>query len=139
MKLKLLKGSWFRMIYRGTKKNERFLEVTNANHVQENVRFADKDMTEIELTGKHIRIGRGTDNHVILDDESASRNQCELVKHFVGGWFLKTLKTANPTMLKASLILSTKEKIPVILKENGDFKLKEGDEIIIGNTVLSVE
>jgi adenylate cyclase len=76
------------------------------------------------LTGDRIRLGRGSDNDVVLSDVSVSRYHAE-IRRETGGWFIQDLKSTNGVELNRAPI----EKAP----------LQPGDRLGIGVFELAIE
>ena len=72
--------------------------------------------------GQTVTIGRSTTNRVVLEDESCSRNHCE-VFCASGEWRLRDPGSRNGTLLRGQRI-------------SGDVPLADGDLICIGNCWL---
>jgi Nif-specific regulatory protein len=72
--------------------------------------------------GQTVTIGRSTNNRVVLEDESCSRNHCE-VFYASGEWRLRDPGSRNGTLLRGQKI-------------SGDVSLADGDLICIGNCWL---
>ena len=73
--------------------------------------------------GQTTTVGRSATNRVVLQDDSCSRNHCE-VFHTDGQWLLRDLSSRNGTLIEGN---------PV----SGDFKLSSGDIICIGSCRLA--
>ena len=82
-----------------------------------------EDRTYI-LTGDRIRLGRGSDNDVVLSDVSVSRYHAE-IRRETGGWIIQDLKSTNGVELNRGPI----ERAP----------LQPGDHLGIGVFDLAVE
>ncbi len=82
-----------------------------------------EDRTYI-LTGDRIRLGRGSDNDVVLSDVSVSRYHAE-IRRETGGWVIQDLKSTNGVELNRGPI----ERAP----------LQPGDRLGIGVFELAVE
>jgi adenylate cyclase len=78
----------------------------------------------VPLGGSRLRLGRGTDNDVVLSDVSVSRNHAELRRE-ADGWVLHDLRSTNGVELNRLAVQSA----PV----------KTGDRIGIGIFDLAVE
>jgi len=129
--VRILRGSWFRKIYKNTGKNDRFVEVINSPHIKQNIKFLDDNLTTIELVGHHIKVGRNAENHIVLDDQRASRYHCEIIKHPLGHWYVRDLNSSYGTHIKRGK--------SVVKEESGEFKLEKGDELILGDVILLIE
>jgi pSer/pThr/pTyr-binding forkhead associated (FHA) protein len=90
------------------------------------VRYTDPDgnQTEKILTDKPITIGRSQDADVITLDERASRMHCS-IRLWDGEYYVKDLKSKNGTYLNQSRVEMA--------------KIKPGDKIRIGNSILVVD
>jgi len=75
------------------------------------------------LAGKRVRIGRGLDNEVVLDDASVSRHHAEIVRE-EGGAEVRDLGSTNGTWLNAGRV----DVAPV----------EPGDQIAVGAVHLEV-
>lgn len=85
--------------------------------------------TEKALLGKRfaldaspLRIGRGPDNHIILEGDSVSRRHAHIEKRPTG-WFVVDNRSTNGSYVN-------EEQVP------GERKLENGDRIKIGPTIL---
>lgn len=79
-----------------------------------------------KVTSMGMRLGRSSSNDIHVPDEELSRNHCLFELSSSGTLRLTDLASANGTYLNGELIgTDTKE-------------LKEGDEILVGNTLLTV-
>ena len=76
------------------------------------------------LTGDRIRLGRGSDNDIVLSDVSVSRYHAE-IRREAAGWVIQDLKSTNGIELNRGPI----EKAP----------LQPGDRLGIGVFELDVE
>ena len=76
------------------------------------------------LTGDRIRLGRGSDNDIVLPDVSVSRYHAE-IRREAGGWVIQDLKSTNGVELNRAPI----ERAP----------LQPGDRLGIGVFELAVE
>ncbi len=74
----------------------------------------------IELSGKKIRIGRETDNDIIIETAGVSRYHAELIGQAGGDWLLKDLGSTNGSKVNTKLIKD--EKL-----------LTEGDVVALGD------
>lgn len=90
------------------------------------VRYTDPDgnQTEKLLQDKPITIGRSQDADVITLDERASRMHCS-IRLWDGEYYVKDLKSKNGTYLNQSKVEMA--------------KIKPGDKIRIGNSILVVD
>ena len=77
----------------------------------------------LELPGGLIRIGRQSDNDVIIEDDRASRHHCTL-QPFPGGYLLQDLDSRNGTRVNG-------ERIDRVV-------LKSGEAFVIGRTILRI-
>lgn len=71
------------------------------------------------LSGSNVKIGRSSDNHIVIPDPNASRRHAEIVNEGTR-YFLKDLGSTNGTYVNGSKV---KER-----------DLKDGDKIAIGAT-----
>jgi predicted component of type VI protein secretion system len=115
--IRLLKGSWFRLIYKNTDKNDRFVQVINSEHIKKNIEFLDEKLTRIKLTGHHIKVGRNSSNHIVLDDDRVSRYHCEIIKHPLGHWYIRDLDSSSGTHIKRGT--------SIVREETGSLNWKE--------------
>jgi len=90
------------------------------------VRYPDSDgMTaDLELSDKPITIGRSPDADIITLDERASRMHCG-IRIWDGEYYIKDLKSKNGTFLNNQRVEMA--------------KIKPGDKIRLGNTILHVD
>lgn len=81
----------------------------------------DGSSAACELTQPHIRIGRGDDKDIVLEDpsRSISRFHAQLVLNPDGRWILTDMKSANGTMVNEQII-------------DGPVALAQGDVVRIG-------
>src|SRR4028119_1489263 len=76
------------------------------------------------LAGDRVRIGRGSDNDIVLSDVSVSRYHAE-IRRESGRWLIQDLKSTNGIELNRAPV----EKAP----------LQHGDQLAIGIFELAVE
>src|ERR1700730_2117621 len=55
----------------------------------------DGEQRVFPLTGKRVRLGRGSDNDVVLSDVSVSRNHAEIRRGAEGAWTVHDLRSTN--------------------------------------------
>ncbi len=79
----------------------------------------------VPLSGSRLRLGRGTDNDVVLSDVSVSRNHAELRRE-AGGWAVHDLQSTNGVELNRQAVQTAAP-------------IKAGDRIVIGIFDLAVE
>jgi len=129
MILRIISGCWYRQSF--NKQDEKqFLP-----HVEDNIEFLDSEPTEISVLGEKIRIGRKSENHVILDSEKVSRVHCELfMQGIIKRWFVKDLASKRGTTVEHK----NGESITVG-KEDDPARLRNGDKLIIGDVTMEVE
>jgi len=78
---------------------------------------------EFELAGAEFRIGKRTDNHLVLDRFNVSRNHCKIIRQN-GSYFLEDCNSTNGTFTDAGKI-------------TGRVPLKHGTNIHIGDFTLT--
>lgn len=90
------------------------------------VRYNDPKgkLTELILGDKPITIGRSPDADIITLDERASRMHCG-IRIWDGEYYIKDLKSKNGTYLNNQRVEMA--------------KIKPGDKIRLGNTVLNID
>lgn len=90
------------------------------------VRYTDPNgkLTELVLGDKPITIGRSPDADIITLDERASRMHCG-IRIWDGEYYIKDLKSKNGTYLNNQRVEMA--------------KIKPGDKIRLGNTVLHID
>ncbi len=90
------------------------------------VRYTDPKgkLTELILGDKPITIGRSPDADIITLDERASRMHCG-IRIWDGEYYIKDLKSKNGTYLNNQRVEMA--------------KIKPGDKIRLGNTVLHID
>lgn len=90
------------------------------------VRYTDPDgkVTDLELSDKPVTIGRSPDADIITLDERASRMHCG-IRIWDGEYYIKDLKSKNGTFLNNQRVEMA--------------KIKPGDKIRLGNTILHVD
>ena len=93
--------------------------------IDKGIPLNDKNLSEIELKGNMITIGRGSDNHIVMDNETVSRRHCILEKKFIH-WFLTDVGSTNGTFINRN------DCIVKLVK--GEFELAKGDKIRLGNS-----
>lgn len=77
-----------------------------------------------ELNRDHVKIGRGRNNHLILDNAAISSKHCELVKDVDSGeWSFRDLGSTNGS--KANGHMVGDEKISI----------RDGDQILLGEEI----
>lgn len=98
----------------------------NTPPTQLRIRYTDPDgnQTELLLTDKPITVGRSPDADIITLDERASRMHCG-VRIWDGEYYVKDLKSKNGTYLNHQRVEMA--------------KIKPGDKIRLGNSILSVD
>ncbi len=86
--------------------------------------------TEKALLGKRfvlesspLRIGRGPDNHIVLEGDSVSRRHTHLEKRGVSSWYAVDDRSTNGTYVN-------EDQVP------GEVRLSNGDRIKVGPTIL---
>jgi diguanylate cyclase (GGDEF)-like protein len=86
--------------------------------------------TEKALLGKRfvlenspLQIGRGPDNHIVLEGDSVSRRHSHLEQRGMGKWFAVDNRSTNGTYVN-------EDQIP------GEVQLENGDRIKVGPTIL---
>jgi len=86
--------------------------------------------TEKALLGKRfvleaspLKIGRGPDNHIVLEGDSVSRRHAHLERRGQQGWFAVDNRSTNGTYVN-------EDQIP------GEVQLENGDRIKVGPTIL---
>ena len=96
------------------------------SEVKLHVRYSAPDGTAAvqELSDKPITIGRSPDADIITLDERASRMHCG-IRLWDGEYYVKDLKSKNGTFLNNDRVEMA--------------KIKPGDKVRLGNTVLVVE
>jgi adenylate cyclase len=85
----------------------------------------DGEQRVFPLTGKRVRLGRGSDNDVVLSDVSVSRNHAEIRRGADGVWTVHDLRSTNGVELNRVAV----ESAP----------LRGGDRLSIGAFELLVE
>src|SRR5690606_15307326 len=101
-------------------------------HMSENIptslriRYNDPEgnQTELILAEKPITIGRSPDADIITLDERASRMHCG-IRIWDGEYYVKDLKSKNGTYLNNQRVEMA--------------KIKPGDKVRLGNTILHVD
>jgi pSer/pThr/pTyr-binding forkhead associated (FHA) protein len=90
------------------------------------IRYNDPEgnQTELALAEKPITIGRSPDADIITLDERASRMHCG-IRIWDGEYYVKDLKSKNGTYLNNQRVEMA--------------KIKPGDKIRLGNTILNVD
>ena len=77
----------------------------------------------LELKDAAITIGRSSDNAINISDAKASRKHCRIEK-VNDTYVLTDLESVNGTLLNSKNVISS--------------HLKEGDEILIGSTLILI-
>ncbi|MBD3248595.1 FHA domain-containing protein [Candidatus Woesearchaeota archaeon] len=132
LKMQILKGTWFRRIYKDHKKySNKFNSLIESPHVKDNIEFLDKEFRVIRLKGHNINVGRNEINNIVLDDSKVSRLHCDIVHHMFKGWYVKDLGSKSGTKIKRN------GKIFEIGSD--EFKLEKDDLLLLGNTVLIMQ
>jgi SARP family transcriptional regulator, regulator of embCAB operon len=125
----LIKGSWFRRVYRGGLKNARYLQIINSAESRGKIEFEDKQETTILLKSSPITMGRNTDNDIVIDDPKVSQHHCRLTMNKLWKkWHIEDLHSSNGTFVDRGL-----EGFPVTGEKK---RLLKGDKIHVGDTVL---
>ena len=127
--LKLVRGSWFRFIYKGTDKEQQRNELLNSHHITSRIEFVDAKQTQLILKKNEVLIGRNKECSVVLDDSKVSRVQCELSKSG-SQWIIK-----NMSRYGTRVSLKGEEHL---LKNDETKTLWDGILILIGDTILEV-
>jgi len=94
--------------------------------VQLRIRYTDPDgnLTERLLSDNPLTVGRSPDADIITLDERASRMHCG-VRLWDGEYYVKDLKSKNGTYLNQKRVEMA--------------KIKPGDKIRLGNSILTVD
>jgi adenylate cyclase len=85
----------------------------------------DGEQRIFPLTGKRIRLGRGSDNDIVLSDVSVSRNHAEIRRGGEGAWTVHDLRSTNGVEINRVAVQSA--------------PLHGGDRLSIGAFELLVE
>ena len=83
--------------------------------------------TEVVLTPGVYLLGRDVRLHIPVTDKYVSRRHARIF-YRDGSWFIEDLNSSNGTLVNGENI-----------KGKGAVKLNDGDEIIVGSTVIKVE
>lgn len=89
------------------------------------LRFKDRVIKEYPITGNQIKIGRGADNDIIIDNSAISRHHAEIDVED-GHYIISDLNSTNGTFVNEKRI---KERL----------KLMDGDKIIVGKHTIVFE
>lgn len=81
---------------------------------------------EFELKRSEISLGRGRDNHIVLSDISVSRHHVTFFLDERGGVLARDEGSGNGTLKNGHAI-------------DGEVRLREGDELEVGSTILRLE
>lgn len=92
---------------------------------QEQVSYLLINNGKVPLVGR-IRIGRATDNDVVIDNKLASRYHA-IIQKIKDDYFLKDMESTNGTFLNGTKVPSDKY-----------IKLEHGDTVTIGKTNLII-
>ncbi len=134
LRLTLIKGGWFRLLYKGSENDARYQEVINSPQVTQHITFLNEEKVRIEIKQSLAAIGRDSTNNIIIDDSTVSRVHCHIAyTNRAKGWELFERQPKTPTRIN-------REGNIVGLHPQESFKLQPGDRILLGaNTELLVE
>lgn len=89
------------------------------------LKFKERIIKEYPITGNQIKIGRGADNDIIIDNSAISRHHAKIDVED-GNCIISDLNSTNGTFINENRI---KERL----------KLKDGDKIIVGKHSIVFE